>query len=86
MFFLPATKLVIEAKLEVLLGDERSPQSEIAAIKSLNSSKFREQLITDLHLSGVGTLLFKERSFAVVPIEASAQGYRKLLERVKIPL
>lgn len=86
MFFLPATKLVIEAKLEVLLGDERSPQSEIAAIKSLNSSKFREQLITDLHLSGVGTLLFKERSFAVVPIEASDQGYRKLLERVKIPL
>lgn len=43
-------------------------------------------MITDLHLSGVGTLLFKERSFAVVPIEASDQGYRKLLERVKIPL
>ena len=43
-------------------------------------------MITDLHLSGVGTLLFKERSFAVVPIEASDQGYRKLLERDKIPL
>jgi heme oxygenase len=37
-------------------------------------------LITDLHLSGVGTLLPKEISFA------SDQGYRKLLERVKIPL
>lgn len=43
-------------------------------------------MITDLHLSGVGTLLPKEISFAVVPIEASDQGYRKLLERVKIPL
>ena len=42
-------------------------------------------MITDLHLSGVGTLLFKKISFAVAPIEASDQGYRKLLERVKIP-
>ncbi|CAC5363387.1 TTN [Mytilus coruscus] len=81
-----STKFVVEAKLKILLGDERFPEGEIAAIKALDSSKLREQLITDLHLAGIATLAFKDRSFLIVPIESTEQGYRKLMETVKVPV
>ncbi|VDI59631.1 Hypothetical predicted protein [Mytilus galloprovincialis] len=81
-----STKFVVEAKLKILLGDERFPEGEIAAIKALDSSKLREQLITDLHLAGIATLVFKDRSFLIVPIETTEQGYRKLMETVKVPV
>lgn len=84
--YILATKLVVEAKIKILLEDERLPQGEVATVKALESSKFRDQLSNDLHLNGVGTLTFKERSFFIVPIESSEQGYRKLMDTVKLPV